>query len=244
MHHGVLEQIRVRGYGAEELWLRSARPARLVEILRTRAISGLLFAPVAQKIERYEFPWEEFSAVQIGTAPAESRLPRIAHDHYQSALDAVRRCSTKGYRRPGLVIDQAHDIRLQHVWRAGFELGAEECGFTRDRVLQMAETQPNLPALKSWLKKKRPDVIVTNLHGLLEKLLRDLGLSAPRDIGLVSLSVPAMGHRVTGIDQNGYLIGAQAVDVLAGALQLHRTGVLPEAITTLVAGRWNDGETL
>lgn len=243
MHRGVREQIRIRGYGTEELWLHTARPARLVEILKTRAISGLVFAPIARKTEHYDFPWEDFSAVQIGTGPAGLSLPRIAHDHYQSALEAVRRCAGRQYRRPGLIIDQAHDARLQHVWRAGFEMGVEECGFPRNLVLQISEIQPDLPDLKAWLKRKRPDVIVTNLHGFLEGMLGKLGLTAPNDIGLVSLSVPALGDRVTGIDQHGYLIGTQAVDVLAGALQLHRTGVLAEAITTLVAGRWNPGET-
>ncbi|HEY0945656.1 MAG TPA: LacI family DNA-binding transcriptional regulator [Opitutaceae bacterium] len=243
MHRGALEQIRLRGYGSEEFWLQSARPARLVEILQTRAIGGLIFAPIAEKTQSYEFPWEKFSAVQIGAGPAGLKLPRIAHDHYQSALEAVRRCAQRKYRRPGLVIDRAHDARLQHVWRAGFEMGVEECGFTRNMVLQISEAEPDPRGLKSWLKRMRPDVIVTNLHGYLESMLEKLGLAVPRNVGLVSLSVPALNDRVTGIDQHGYLIGTQAVDVVAAALQLHRTGVLPEAITTLVAGRWNPGQT-
>lgn len=243
MHRGVLEQIRLRGYGSEEFWLQAARPARLVEILKTRAINGLIFAPIPQKTQPYDFPWADFSAVQIGAGPTGLKLPRVAHDHYQSALEAVRRCAGRSYRRPGLVIDQAHDARLQHVWRAGFEMGVEECGFARNVVLQISEAQPDLPGLKAWLKRKRPDVIVTNLHSFLEGMLQKLGLAVPADLGLVSLSAPALGDRVTGIDQHGYLIGTQAVDVLAAALQLYRTGVLPEAITTLVAGRWNAGET-
>lgn len=243
MHRGVIEQIRARGYGIEELWLQSARPRRLAEILKARGVSGLVFAPIAQETVRYDLPWGDFSAVQIGTGPAGLNLPRVVHDHYQSALGAVRRCAVRGYRRPGLVIDRAHDDRLQHVWRAGFEMGVEEFGFGRDRMLRIDERRPDLPVLRKWLKRQRPDVIVTNLHEVLEKLLRELGLAAPRDVGLVSLSVPALGHRVTGVDQNSHLIGMQAVDVLTGALQLHRTGLLTETITTLVAGRWNPGET-
>jgi DNA-binding LacI/PurR family transcriptional regulator len=74
-------------------------------------------------------------------------------------------------------------------------------------------------------------------------MLEELGLAVPGDIGLVSLSVPAIGDRVTGIEQNAHLIGTQAVDMLAGALQHHRTGLPVDAITTLVSGRWNPGET-
>lgn len=243
MHRGVLEQIRTRGYGVEEFWLESARPARLVEILRTRAVRGLVFAPVANKSVRYEFPWDEFSVVQIGTAPTGLMLPRVAHHHYQGSLDAVRRCAEKKYRRPGLIIDRAHDERLQYVWRAGFEMGAEECGFARSAVLPVSELSPDLDALHTWLKQKKPDVIITNLHQFVEGLLKQIGLRVPQDIALVSLSVPMLGHRVSGIDQHGHLIGTQAIDLLAGALQLHRTGLLSEPISTHVNGRWNAGET-
>ncbi len=122
--------------------------------------------------------------------------------------------------------------------------GAEECGFARNSVWLMSEKRPDLRGLRAWLKQKKPDVIVTNLHGVFEELLRELGRAVPQDIGLVSLSAPAIGDRVSGIDQNSYLIGTRAIDLLAGALQLHQTGLLPETITTLVNGRWNPGETL
>lgn len=244
MHRGASERIRECGYSIEQFWLGSARPRRLLEILRTRAVHGLVFAPVAEKSVQYEFPWDEFSAVQIGTAPAGLRLPRIAHNHYQSALETVRRCAERKCRRPGLVIDRAHDERLQHVWRAGFEMGAQEFGFGRDRVLLVSEAERNPATLRAWLKRHRPDVIVTNLHAYLIGMLEEIGCAVPDKVGLVSLSVPALGDRITGIEQNSRLIGAQAVDMLAGALRHFRTGQLSDAITTLVAGRWNPGTTL
>jgi DNA-binding LacI/PurR family transcriptional regulator len=244
MHRGVTDQIRIHGYAAQEFRLGAERPSRLLEILRARGITGLVFAPVAEKTQRYDFPWDEFSAVQLGTGPAGLELPRVAHHHFHGALEAVRRCAEHGYRRPGLVLDRAHDERLGHVWRAGFEMGAEACGFARNVVWLMSEQRPDLPSLRAWLKLKKPDVIVTNLHEMFERLLGEVGLTVPHDVGLVSLSVPALGHRVTGIEQNSTLIGARAIDLLAGALQLHRTGLLPEAISTLVNGRWNPGETL
>ena len=141
------------------------------------------------------------------------------------------------------MIDRAHDERLQHVWRAGFEMGAEEFGFARDGVLLVSEAERNPATLRAWLKRHRPDVIVTNLNAYLSSMLQELGWAVPGKVGLVSLSVPAMGDRFTGIEQNSHLIGAQAVDMVAGALRHFRTGQLSEAITTLVAGRWNAGET-
>lgn len=243
MYRGALQQLRARGYAAEEFRLGSIRTPRLVSILQARGTAGLVFAPNIDAAAHYGFPWDDFSAIQIGAAPAGLTLPRVAHDHYQGSLDAVRQCATRGYRRPGLVIDPAHDVRLQHVWRAGFEMGAEECGFAQNRIFRLKETAPDAAALRTWIRQRKPDVIVTNLHQLVEKLLAQSGLSIPKDLGLVSLSVPAPGDRVSGINQNGHLIGVQAIDLLAGSLQLHRTGLLSEAITTLVSGRWNAGET-
>ncbi len=87
-------------------------------------------------------------------------------------------------------------------------------------------------------------MVVTNLHQVVENLIGQIQLTVPRDVRLVSLSVPVLGDRVSGINQDGYLLGAQAVDLLAGALRLHRTGELPQAITTLVGGQWNPGTTM
>lgn len=243
MHRGVLERLEARGYAAAQFRIGAVRPARLVEILRARGITGLVFAPIPQADVYYDFPLADFCAVQVGTGPAGLALPRVAHDHYHGALEAVRGCTSRGYRRPGLIIDPAHDARLQYVWRAGFEMGLAERGLPRDAILALAENSPDSGTLQKWLKQKRPDVLITNLHQLVEKLLTELGVAVPEKIGLVSLSVPAPGDRVSGIHQNGHLIGTQAVDQLASAVQLHRTGVPPEAITTLVSGRWNPGKT-
>lgn len=243
MHRGVVERLQARGYAAEQFRIGAARPVRLVEILRARGIAGLVFAPIPQADVHYDFPFADFSAVQVGTGPLGLSLPRVTHDHYQGALEAVRGCMRRGYRRPGLIIDPEHDARLQHVWRAGFEMGLAEHGLPGDATLALPENAPDLTVMKRWLKQKQPDVLITNLHQLVEKLLTEIGLMVPEKIALVSLSVPALGDRVSGIYQNGHLIGAQAVDQLASALQLHRTGVPADAITTLVNGRWNDGKT-
>ncbi|HWL16006.1 MAG TPA: LacI family DNA-binding transcriptional regulator [Opitutus sp.] len=243
MHRGAMEQARTRGYATEQFRLGSARPSRLVDILRARGIKGLVFAPVPQVVADYGFPLTDFSAVQIGVGPMALNLPRVAHDHYRGALEAVRQCGAQGYRRPGLIIDPEHDLRLQHVWRAGFEMGAAEKRFPRTAIFPLSEMRPDRSTLACWLKQWRPDVIVTNLHRLVEKMLAELDYAVPADVGLVSLSVPAPQHRVSGINQNGFLIGSTAVDLLASALQLHQTGEATDAIATLIGGRWNPGET-
>ena len=52
LHRGVIEQIRVHGYSVQELWLGSAPPRRLLEILRARAVSGLVLAPATSFLGR------------------------------------------------------------------------------------------------------------------------------------------------------------------------------------------------
>jgi len=159
MHRGVLERLEARGYAAEQFRIGATRPTRLVEILRARGITGLVFAPIPQADVTYDFPLSDFSVMQIGTGPAGLALPRVAHDHYHGALEAVRGGVKRGYRRPGLIIDPAHDARLQHVWRAGFEMGLVEHGLARGAIFPLAENSPDPEALKTWLKQKKPDVL-------------------------------------------------------------------------------------
>jgi hypothetical protein len=105
-------------------------------------------------------------------------------------------------------------------------------------------TRFDAPAFKQWLKRMRPDVLITLDADFLEHILRDLGLKVPADIGLASLGCAEIGDRFSGICQLGHKKGAVALDVLAGLVERNETGLPEQPVTTLIEGRWNPGVTL
>jgi LacI family fructose operon transcriptional repressor len=66
----------------------------------------------------------------------------------------------------------------------------------------------------------------------------------PADLGLVGLLVPTAGDRLSGVLQDGEVIGAVAIDQLIAAVERNDTGIPEHPITHTTLGRWNPGRTL
>ena len=126
---------------------------------------------------------------------------------------------------------------------------------TRNRILAIARKHgyhPN-PYVSALMRYRRKRVAVEHPVALalitldaefLEKILLDLGLRVPSDIGLASLGCAEVGDRFSGVCQLGHKKGAAAMDVLVGLVERNETGLPEQPITTLVEGRWNPGRTL
>lgn len=64
------------------------------------------------------------------------------------------------------------------------------------------------------------------------------------DVGLANLNVDPKDPWQAGIYQNDRLIGATAVDFLAGMVQRNERGVPDIPIRTLVEGVWKSGDSV
>ncbi len=98
--------------------------------------------------------------------------------------------------------------------------------------------------LVAWLRREKPDVVITPAAGVLVAPLKRAGLRVPEDIGLALLACPNQGDPNTGIYQNGRLVGARAADALISMLERHEHGLPEQATTLMIEGRWNEGRTL
>jgi len=58
------------------------------------------------------------------------------------------------------------------------------------------------------------------------------------------VGVHRLGHRCSGVYQNGELVGATAVDTLVGMMERYERGLPEQATTLMVEGIWNEGRTL
>jgi len=96
--------------------------------------------------------------------------------------------------------------------------------------------------LKSWLKKNRPDAILTDITELRD-MLDTLGYRVPQDIGLAAFSV-LDGNADAGIDQNSKEIGKAAVQLLISLINHNERGVPEICREVLIEGRWVNGSTL
>lgn len=247
MRSGAIDQARLRGYRIEEFWLHEPgmSAARLSDILKARGIRGVLFSPFPDGQQVPAMKWECFSATALAVPQPDVPIPTVCNDHYSSMLHALDHCHRLGYRRPGLVHRQPMLKRLQGRWVSAFLFAPELlAGLQPVPALRPELVGEKLPELGPWLKEHRPDVIVTPSASSVAEELRRLGCKCPEDIGLVSLSCAEHGQDISGIIQNGLVIGSAALDSLVSMVERNACGLADHARALMIQGEWNPGRTL
>ena len=248
---GVERRTREYGYRLEEFWLDdpSMPPSRLSKILWNRGIDGVVLAPIQGRLSEKNrklvgFDFSPFSCVEISETVVVPSLDRAIHDQYTSMRLCLDKLEALGYKSIGLVLDRALDLRVNGRWTAAFlerRLFAEKPSAPPPLVLDTASQS----AFTRWFSRHMPDAIVS-VDGFALRLLKEAGLSVPRDIAYACLDLDGEdGERgdFAGIDQNSNLVGAAAVDVLVAAIQRGQTGIPLHPIRMEIEGTWVGGSS-
>jgi DNA-binding LacI/PurR family transcriptional regulator len=243
---GAMERAVLRGYQPQEFWLHrdGMSNERFSEMLHARGIHGVLIGPLAEGASPPALDWKHFAAVSLSVPLPALTVTTVCNDHYFSSLQAVRECHRRGYRRPGLLLRRIHQARFQGRWQAGVSVSSQMLpDLSLAEPLYVDDFTTAAPILR-WLKREKPDVIVTPGGLQARDLLTRAGWKIPHDLGIVGLSCPDFGDPISGIYQNGQLIGATAVDTLISLVERHERGLPEQATTLMIEGKWNEGRTL
>src|SRR5687767_10441754 len=246
MREGAFERATLRGYRAQEYWLHRDQMSneRFSEMLHARGIQGMLISPLAEGDPPPVLKWEYFASVCLSVPLPSLAVTTVCNDHYFSSLQIVRECRRRGYRRPGLVLRHEHQLRFQGRWEAGFLVGGEMLPeLNRVPPLYVDDWQ-DMPRIVAWLKREKPDVLITPSASVLKDSLERAGWKIPVDVGLALLACPELGDSCSGVYQNGKMIGALAADTLISMVERHERGLPEQATTLMVEGQWNEGRTL
>lgn len=245
-HAGAAARAQFHGYRLEVV--DQARPQvstrRLLSILRARNVSGILLCPQPNGNIDLSFPWERFSVVAFGHSLKALRLHTVSSMHYSHTQQAMREVVRRGYRRPGLVINQNDDVRSDHNIYASYLV---------EHTLAFGDQPPPRPyfrfeqepwGLAGWVREQRVDAIVTNNHAHVFNQLSKDGVAVPRDVALVNVTLPTANPVLTGVVENDEMIGAQATDTLVAMIQRSQRGSPGALVRTYIEGVWNEGATL
>src|SRR5215207_1192128 len=205
MREGAFERATLRGYRAQEFWLHRDEMSneRFSEMLHARGIQGLLISPLADGDPTPALRWEYFAAVSLSVPLPSLTITTVCNDHYFSSLQIVRECHRRGYRRPGLVLRRAHQMRFQGRWEAGFLIAGKMLADLKLANSLYVDDWQNVDRITAWLKREKPDVIITPAADVLAGTLENAGWSIPEKIGLALLACPQLGDPNSGVYQNG-----------------------------------------
>jgi LacI family transcriptional regulator len=245
MFDGALARAEQCGYQLQEFWLheQGMTARRFADVLLARGIRGLLVAPMPEPNASLQLPWENFTAVALGTTLVQPALHRVASDLYSSMLTAMEECHRLGYRRIGLALRISVNQKVQRRWLAAYLLAQAELPGLVPLAPLLAEPVGEQDFL-AWFDRERPEVVIETAPHRARQWLEARGLRVPGDVGIVSLSAPAPGDPETGIYQNAGQIGLRAVDLLVSLLERNESGVPALPDTLLVNGTWNPGHTV
>jgi LacI family transcriptional regulator len=236
-----------RGYLCEHFWLREPGidGRRLSQILYTQNVHGLILAPLQVSTPPLQLDWDRFAAVSLDYSLSDPELHRVVDDHgfgMERIMEEVVRC---GYRRPGLVLRHAQDVRTHHN-RLGAFLSLVHLNPVWNAVppLILAGDSWSDEAFQAWIKRERPDVVLTEEQAATASLTA-LGLQIPRDVGLIFYHKQHPLPRLTGLEVDYQHVGRVTAQVLMRLIETNERGPARVPTTTLVkAFVWHPGQTV
>lgn len=234
------------GYRLEEFSCnKRLSPPQLERILLARNIRGILVPPHRPS----DIPpgwkqmhWENFSIVRFGYSVDGLPVHVVTANHLVSGLLAVENIRKLGYGRIGFVTSRSMATRFRAgFFMKNFEPEKEYEGITLILPNEI-DTLEDLKILSAWLKKHRPNAILTDIASM-RNALEKIGYRVPKDIGLASLSV-LDGNADSGIYQNSEEVGRTAAENLISMINRNQYGIPKFVRETLIDGKWVDGTTL
>ncbi|EIP97693.1 transcriptional regulator [Opitutaceae bacterium TAV1] len=232
------------GYRLEEFWLgdHGTDMNRGLRILRARGIQGLLFAPQPDPHTRLEVDLSWFSAVSFGLTLESPALHVVTSHSYRTMIGTLEKLRELGYRRPGLATTYFHEERINRAWTAAFWAYQAERG-KRRVVPPLVMPDLDRKLFEAWLQKQRPDVVMASNSMVTRGWLEAGGRRIPDDIGLVP-TIISDNSFLSGMNENGPVIGAAAVDLLVSMLHRNERGVPTHPQRVLIEGSWVDGKSV
>lgn len=248
---GCRQRAEQLGYQLDEFWMQEPNMpvARWQSIFRARNIRGVIIVGLMKqnRLPGHLVPlWEEFPSVVTGVRTREPALSFACSDHHSLALMAFEKAIAMGYKRPGLVLDGVIDELVEGRFTAGFLTGQSRLLSERQRIRPFHAVEAargDRTVFARWFQKSRPDVIFTLYHEV-KRWIQEMGLSVPRDVGLIQYEWRADHGSWAGMDQRNDLVGAAALDMLVSLVHHNERGIPEHPRATVIGSQWIDGATV
>ncbi|MEX2381360.1 MAG: hypothetical protein WD490_03170, partial [Opitutales bacterium] len=210
--------------------------------LRARGIRGLLVESDGRDISKIRLDWKQYAVVGHGLPSSESVFHNVLAGSFQCAYQATDHVLVRGYRRPGLLLQRRWHLQFL----GGYEARVKADGAVADLAPLLFDGEADWEKngsrqLRAWLKKTRPDVVISPFSDIPMRALNHLGSSVPGDIAYCGLDVQS--GSVSGMIQDREACYALMVDMLHGMLTRNDLGIPARAICAQLNSSWNEGDT-
>jgi LacI family transcriptional regulator len=238
------------GYHLEEIrWTADITAQRFERILLTRGVRGVLIPPHHAVPDWGDFDWSKFSIIRFGLSVPSPDSHLVTSDQQRATVMALKKISSYGYERIGMVVADHLDKNVGGNYTGGFYAAQKLLNLRSVNSLLILEEETYREqsakvkaVLRRWLEKVKPDVVLTtDIH--IPGAIRELGYRIPADIAVAGTSISDIPVDA-GINQNGEEIGRTAVEMLVAQINVNQRGEPPAPCRILVESLWQDGKSL
>jgi LacI family transcriptional regulator len=216
--------------------------SRLDSILQSRGMHGVLILPSWYAPDWSGLDWSRYAGVYTDYVIDRPALHCVCCNHYRSMIWLLGMLKERGYKRPGLCLENARDERTHRRFSAAFRSFQEgEPGIEAVPVLTAPERDRG--TFMAWFRRHKPDVVMGHFTEFLD-WMEECGAKVPETHAFVSLNVLYKTRPCAGLDQQPRQLGARAVELLIAQLQRNERGVPDWPTTTTIPAKWVDGPTI
>jgi len=230
----VLEGARVEalqlGYSVDSFALPSSVTGQrqLSRQLFHRGITGLLISPSNEPRKLEEWEWDHFAPVSLGALMHEPPMHAVGMDYFHGLQTAYAGLRAKGFKRIGLLLRADLEARTGHLWLGAY-LSVREPAL---KPLLFRDEARVDEAVRAWLKRERPDAVLT-IHSEWHETLAKQGI-CPAYLNDIT---PWPGAPVIRFDPRN--IGREGVQLVHLLLQRRELGLPTLPKTILLRGEWH-----
>lgn len=244
---GVTGQCENLGYALDIFYSvgSSLSTDRLRKVLETRGTLGLIIGPFENDRAIGPAFLQGFAAIAISRRERSYPVYTVDTDHVGLALGLVRRLRESGFTRPAIYHSSNGTGLNERLLHMAYNYALSQPPALAAPPLFFGETSPpRKNGFASWVKKCRPDVLISNITEPLS-WLHSCGLRTPEDLSFVSenLVLSEDFSTIAGFDQHYEQAGAAAVNLLISQLHRNDFGLPAHPKTLLIEATWNDGST-
>lgn len=241
IHRGAVARAEILGYRLDEFWVREPGLSgqRLGDILETRAIRGVVVAPLPSPGELPALPWQKFASACCGYSLLRPPLHRAASNQFQAFQVAWEALATRGYQRIGLCMPQDLGRRVNRLWQGAHAVAQAETP-ARRRIPALITPDWSEPVFRRWFTQHRPDAVIS--LGMVNDWLKALGVKVPVECGFADIN--GTEPHLAGVNHHLEQLGAAAVDLVAGELAADQVGLPLVPRSVMVECGWKDGASV
>lgn len=242
----IKQRARELGYTVESFWADDPQqsPEALEKILYHRGIRGVFLTIPFKDDQTLPLNFSRFCAVGLSRALDWTGLDFVTTNHYGSCSLAFEQCWRRGYRRIAYATTPVLEDRVGRRLLAAYLERQERHEIPRRQwIPPFTFLQGRPDALQTWLKRHRPEVIISHFEWREDRLIPG-NWTPPSGVDLVNPVLLSPDPRMAGVVQPLEDIGIQAVDLLHAKLLIHQPGIPRRAKALLIDGIWQGGASL